>query len=149
MSVFHGRLVVVGIGPEEISPVDFRVHDPSCFAVQCFLRIGASTTMATQDQHLVICSPSWLVSRQPHGAILRGQGLLLMNEYDGRALRDALTRFVERCTGITVTEVFAKVARLGFSEFEDYDAVGIPQYFIDQSHENEALSTGGYGEPRT
>lgn len=144
--MFHGRLVVVGIGPEEVTPVDFRVRDPSCFALQCFLRIGASTREETQDQRILVCSPSWLASRQPNGSILRGQGLLLMHEYDGRALHDALRRFVERCTGRTIAEVFTKVSRLGFSEFEDYDATSIPQYFIDQSHENEVLPSGDSDE---
>ena len=134
-----GRLVVVGLGPEEIAPEFYHVPDPSDFAVHCFLRVGVSTSEATQDQRLIVCSSLWLARRQPRGWILRGQGLLIMQRYDGEALHKALRRFTMHCVASSVEKVFEKLSRLGFSEFEDYNETGPPQYFIDERHEGASL----------
>jgi hypothetical protein len=139
--MIRGRIVVVGLGPEEIRPERYSVPDPSNFAVVCFIRVGVSVSEATQDHRLIVCSPSWLVTRQPAGAILRGQGLLIMQRYDGEALHKSLCRFAEHCVANSVAKVFDKLSRLGFSEFEDYNEVGAPQYFIDESHEDTALTS--------
>ena len=62
-----------------------------------------------------------------------------MQRYDGEALNRSVRRFAERCTGATAKEVFEKLARLGFSEFEDYNREPMPSYFIDDLHENQTL----------
>ena len=134
-----GRLVSIGIGADEVLPEHYEPPDPSCFAVQCFLRVGTSAGIGTQDQRLLVCSPTWLVGAQPPQSVLRGQGLLLVQRYGGTTLHQVVRRFVERCTGDTVDEVFGKLARLGFSEFEDYNKVPLPPYFIDIRHEHDAL----------
>lgn len=134
-----GTLVSIGIASDEVTPEQYRPEDPPCFAVQCFLRVGTSAGFGTQDQSLLVCSPTWLAQTQPLQSVLRGQGLLLMQRYSGQELRDALCRFVERCIGDTDAQVFAKLARLGFSEFEDYNEVPLPHYFMDVRHEHDSL----------
>jgi hypothetical protein len=134
-----GRLVSVGIGPEEVVPEQYQVDDACSFAVQCFFRAGVSSALGTQDQTLLVCSPAWLLERQPAHSVIRGQGLLLMQRYDGKTLRQSLARFVERCASDNAKDVFDKIARLGFSEFEDYDKNDIPKYFIDEQHESKSF----------
>jgi hypothetical protein len=139
--MIRGRLVVVGLGPEEIQPEDYSVPDATDFAVVCFMRVGVSTSEATQDQQLIVCSPLWLATRQPPGSILRGKGLLIMQRYDGEALHEALARFTERCVANSVAKVFEKLSRLGYSEFEDYNEVSAPRYFIDERYEDTMLTS--------
>ena len=137
--MIFGRLESIGLGPNEVLPEQYSPRDRSCFAVQCFLRMGTSHGPETQDQRVLVCSPTWLTEAQPAGSVLRGQGLLLMTDFDAGVLRTAIDQLAKRCTGPTREEVFQKLGRLGFSEFEDYNRTPIPLYFIDEAHESDNL----------
>jgi hypothetical protein len=138
--MISGTLVSIGMASGEVPPEQYEPEDASCFAVQCFLRVGTSSGLGTQDQRLLVCSPTWLVQAQPPQSVLRGQGLLLMHRYSGQELRNAVRRFVELCIGDTAGQVFARLARLGFSEFEDYSQEPLPRYFMDVCHERDSLN---------
>jgi hypothetical protein len=140
--MIYGRLVIIGIGSEEVLPERYEIEDTSSFAVQCFMRVGTSAGPGTQDQTILVCSPAWLLVNQPPQSVVRGQGLLLMQRYNGLELHRTLKRFIERCAAATTAEVFSKMGRLGFSEFEDYNDVPMPHYFIDERHENEPFGAG-------
>ena len=140
MQTIIGRLVSIGMGLDEVLPEGYEPDDSVSFAVQCFMRVGISTNARTQDQRLLVCSPTWLVGAVPAQSVLRGQGLVLMQRYDGDALHRSVRRFIERCSGVSGDEVFGKMARLGFSEFEDYNDVPMSRYFMDECHEDEPLA---------
>jgi hypothetical protein len=135
----YGKLVAIGLGPDEVLPSQFLVEDPDCFRVQCFLRLGVSGSQRTADHTLILCSGAWLAQHQPTGSVLRGQPLVLMKHFDGALFQNAMQRFVERCSASTAEGVFERLRCLGISEFDSFDTGIAPQHFMDERHESELL----------
>lgn len=137
----RARVVTVGVGLEEVPPEEYTPERVDRFCVSCTVYFGDNEDVGTEYHTLCVCSPSWLNDHVPHGAVLRGQGLLIMRTYDAARLRKALENYASHCVAADRPALYRKLERLGFSEFEDYNEPPLPQFFIDPEHSTESLPT--------
>jgi len=126
----------IGIGSIEEPPEKFVPSDPESFSEDVVIHYGNSENDGANYVHVRLCSITWLQDHMAADAVLRGQNLLIMKRYDGRLLRSALENYAEKCRANSVRETYAKLARLGSYEFEDFnDPNSLPTFFIDEKNE--------------
>ncbi len=103
-------------------PAAYRPVDPDRFAVTLRLLVGPSDAEGEESFDVTICTPQWLGQECGRNGFVLGRHHLVVLSYDFASIRRILVKLVERYSGSTWQEVAAKVSRIAFWEFEDYDA---------------------------
>jgi len=129
----------IGVGVLEVSPENYVPSSMRHFSVDVVVHYGTTFNDGTSYVHITLCTPSWIEGEFAEGAVLRGQRLLMMKEYNGTTLRSALENFASQCVSDSVDKVYKKLARLGDYEYEDYGESSPPAYYIDREHERESI----------
>jgi hypothetical protein len=82
--------------------------------------VGPKTGEGEESFDVKVCTPKWLEGRCISEGFVLGRHYFVVPHYDMTFVLKTVTELVEHCTGNTWQEVTAKVARLGYWEFEDY-----------------------------
>ena len=86
------------------------------------MRVGPSDGHGGDLFGVEVCTPEFLATRCQREGYVDGRHIVVTSfeAYSEAGLRSFLTRRVEQVEGATWRDVAAKVSRIGFWEFEDY-----------------------------
>lgn len=104
----------------DLDPAKFTVEDPEDFCCTFGLTIGPANSEGGELFYLTVCSPKALAKAAEKDGFLWGRHHLIVPEYNLKAITGIITKFVERCSGDSWTEVATKLNRIASWEFEDY-----------------------------
>jgi hypothetical protein len=110
--------VVRSISSDEFEIKSYAPGDPACFVLNLRIRIGSDETSGADDFELCVCTPQWL--RQSVWEPRWGRHLLIVREYDLRAIEKHINDYVGECSGSDWNSIAAKLGRVFAWEFEDY-----------------------------
>jgi hypothetical protein len=92
------------------------------FAVLIRLLVGPDGMAGEESFDLVVCSGEWLAAQARRDGIVDARHHLVVAGFDWPRIVTYLERRVAECEGDTWRQVASKLARLGYWEFEDYQA---------------------------
>ncbi len=101
-------------------PISFRPAEPHRFAAVPRLFVGPSPGHGEESFDVTLCTPLWLRDKCDREGFLVGRHHIVVLAYNYEAIEGDLRRLVERCSGATWQQIAAKVSRIGYWEFEDY-----------------------------
>jgi Immunity protein 8 len=104
------------------NPTEFQPHDADNFSVTLRLIIGPTHSAGEESFDITVCSPSNLVKECERDGFVLGRHRLIVCRYDFGLLRRILVKLVENCHGDTWQDVAAKLNRIAYWEFEDYQS---------------------------
>lgn len=84
------------------------------------LSIGPSDMDGAELFYLTVCTPKRLAKIADRDGFVWGRHHLIVPHYDLKAITQAITKFVEGCSGEAWADVALKVSRFAGWEFEDY-----------------------------
>jgi Immunity protein 8 len=105
----------------DLDPAKYTPEDAKNFGCTFGLKIGPHNSEGEELFYVTACTPSWLAKACAKDGFVWGRHHLVVQEFDLAAIRSAITKFVERCSGESWKEVAAKVNRIAAWEFEDYE----------------------------
>lgn len=106
-------------------PGEFQPDNPHCFGVWLTAEIGSDEAVGTELFQIFVCNKAWL-ERGPgwipeYGTLDPRQRYIVIDDtYDDGSVKERLEEYLDGCAGDNWKEVVSQVARIGFSEFEDY-----------------------------
>jgi hypothetical protein len=103
--------------------VDVRSYvpkDPADDGVWMRLMVGPEDGPGEESFDLLVCTPVWLQRLAAEQGPQIGRHRLIVAEFDLAVAELFLTKQIERIDEPTWGELAAKVARLGYWEFEDH-----------------------------
>ena len=89
--------------------------------------VGPADGLGDETFDVTVCTPEWLAQAcRTRGGIYdaRHHVVVTMEQFDERAMHDWFEARVRRVEGDDWNEIGNRLARLGFSEFEDYTPWG-------------------------
>jgi len=92
--------------------------DPLCFNEKLTAVIGPADFEGGDYFHIDVCTPRWI--QQHHCGLAWGRFMLIVDKYDYEEIAGFVSRYVESCEGENWEELAAKLSRVMFWEFEDY-----------------------------
>jgi len=101
-------------------PAVYRPNEWDQFAVVLRLFIGPSNSDGEETFDLTVCTPAWLSLACERDDFVIGRHHLIVLAYDFELIRRTLDKFVNRCSGDTWQQIAAKLSRIAYWEFEDY-----------------------------
>ena len=95
---------------------------PSGFGFLATMTVGPADGPGEETFSVQVCTPECLAKRCESEGYVDGRHMILTSAdgYSDEGLRSFLTKRVEQVEGATWQDVAAKVSRIGFWEFEDY-----------------------------
>lgn len=94
--------------------------DPQDDAFSLRMLVGPADGPGEESFDVLVCTPAWLARTVAEQGPIVGRHRLIVDHLDLQAAERFLSAQVERLDGATWPELAAKVARLGYWEFEDY-----------------------------
>jgi hypothetical protein len=101
---------------------DFRPEHSECFGFWINASIGSDEGTGADDFQILVCNGDWLARE---GVFHRGASerhLLLDGPYDPDAVIEQLKRYLETCVGHGWMDIVDRVSKIGYWEFENYEA---------------------------
>lgn len=111
-----------GLGREE--PSTYLSPDPSDDAFWLRMLVGAADSAGKESFDVLVCTPAWLANTVAKEGPQIGRHRLIVESLDLRVAEEFLRLQVERIEAPTWDDLAAKIARLGYWEFEDYQQHG-------------------------
>ena len=102
-------------------PTNYTPDEPDRFAVVLRMFVGSSPGEGEESFDVTVCTPLWLQEACDRDGFVLGRHLFVVQAYNFEFIRAKLSRLIERYSGATWREVAARVGRIGYWEFEDYD----------------------------
>ena len=104
---------------------EFQPDNPHCFGVWLTAEIGSKEAVGTEIFQIFVCNEAWLEcgpgSIPEYGTLEPRQRYFVVDDtYDDGSVKERLGEYLDGCDGDNWREVVVQVARIGFSEFEDY-----------------------------
>lgn len=84
------------------------------------LIVGPKGEDGEESFDVEICTPKWLLSKHNKEDVINGRHKLIVLEYNSDRIQNYINKYVQTCYGNTWKDVAAKLSRLGYWEFEDY-----------------------------
>lgn len=112
------KAIVKDIFCDEFNLRSYSPDDGRSFSIQLRIKIGLIDSEGADDFELIVCTPKWMVENF-YGPKW-GRHLLIVPEYDYNCIEKFICSHVGQCTGKDWVEIAAKLARVFFWEFEDY-----------------------------
>ena len=107
-----------GLGREE--PETYLSPDPSDDSFWLRMLVGAADSPGKESFDVLVCTPAWLARTVAEEGPQIGRHRLIVQSLDLGKVEEFLRRQIERLEAPTWDELAAKIARLGYWEFEDY-----------------------------
>ena len=104
----------------DLDPAKYVPEEIENFGCTFGLKIGPGNSEGDELFYLTVCSPRWLAKAAEEDGFLWGRHHLIVPEYNLKSITAIITKFVERCSGESWTEVAGKLSRNVAWEFEDY-----------------------------
>ena len=98
------------------SPVQ---SDNFCFLFRAM--VGLMEEEGEESFDIQVCTPQWLITNMKKDDVFCGRHFLIVLEYNFERIFRKIKNLIESCTGNDWDEIAAKVSRIGFWEFEDYE----------------------------
>lgn len=112
---------VKGIFTSEMDFLENHIpKDPENFSVVVRAMVGPRGTVGEESFDINVCTPEWLKDRIERDGFLIGTHHLFVESYDPAQIKNLITKFIERYSGNSWTEVAQRLSRIGQWEFEDY-----------------------------
>ncbi|HEX7131801.1 MAG TPA: Imm8 family immunity protein [Iamia sp.] len=90
------------------------------WSVYVVLLVGPDGSEGEESFGVTICNALWLEDKAKAIGVLLGRHHLVMPSFDWARAQAFIDSFLARCDGDTWPAVAARVGRLGYWEFEDY-----------------------------
>lgn len=107
-------------GPDGEEPGRYVSPDPLDDSLWLRMLVGPSDGPGEESFDVLVCTPTWLARTVAEHGPQVGRHRLVVGTLDLPAAETFLRRQIERLEAATWNELAAKVARLGYWEFEDY-----------------------------
>jgi Immunity protein 8 len=90
------------------------------FCVWVRAMVGPRGEEGQESFDIGVCTPKWLEERCQKDGFALGRHYLVVDGYNVPFIKKIITKLIESYEGSTWPEVGAKVARIGYWEFEEY-----------------------------
>jgi len=97
---------------------DCQLADPEAFCVVVRVMAGPRGEPGEESFDVKVCSPRWLEQQIKIDGFVIGRHYLVVDFFDPSKIKKILTKFFERHTGDSWTEIAEKLGRNGLWEFE-------------------------------
>lgn len=98
----------------------FRPANPRIFSIHVRAMVGPADGDGEEPFDIRVCTPEWLMEETEREGFVLGLHRLFIAVYDPVQIRKILTKFMERYSGDSWTEVAEKISRIAYWEFEGY-----------------------------
>lgn len=112
------KAIVKGIFCDEFDLSSYSPDDGQIFSATLRIKIGPVDSEGADDFELLVCTPEWML-KHIQGPKW-GRHLLIVSEYDLNCIEEFICSYVAQCIGKDWPEIAAKLTRVFFWEFEDY-----------------------------
>jgi Immunity protein 8 len=96
--------------------------DTDEFAILVQIIAGPQGSNGEESFDVTVCSSAWIARMTERVRIYDGRHHLIVAEYNYEEIRRYIADYVSSCQGSTWQEIASKIGRLGYWEFEDYQA---------------------------
>lgn len=137
--MFRGKVQSIGAGVHRHALDEIVLANRNHFSVWIEIVFGVEGTALTECVGTTVCSPSWLEASLDGEAVVRCGEVIVMRRYDASKLTHAIDAFARSCRAPTEKEMFEKLSRIGYSEFEDYNEPAALRQFLDEEHRDRRI----------